>query len=327
MPVGQHVANTPGLDNAYRVLGSDGRPRPDFYWDSPTDRRNLVDVLHLDGVRFDDKGAADPSQRITAAELSTLIDVLDDDATETTADQIALVGQQEWDWERYATELGTPEDRLAAAQELVNLLSEAIAEKNLSWQAAFRKGYVAFQRAGGHNTLLVDMYWRKPLRLAVKLPDSPAALSLVNPYPDLAETWYADEREWGWTLDPLDVVPNIRLAVEIAERFDPTTGAMSAKPDREQIREQLRSGVTPHGVFKATGEKQAYWLVALEEEARLEGELSAFPASPKSVVDLRDGRRLRWERIAARVFGDARRVTDVRRLYDQARGPDSSARS
>ncbi len=37
MPVGQHIANTPGLDNAYRVLGSDGKPRPDFRWDNPDD--------------------------------------------------------------------------------------------------------------------------------------------------------------------------------------------------------------------------------------------------------------------------------------------------
>ena len=327
MPVGQHVANTSGLDNAYRVLGSDGKPRPDFHWDSPTDSRNLLDVLHHDGVRFDDKGAADPSQRITAAELFALIDVLDDDVTETTADQNALIGQQEWDWERYAAELGTPEDRLAVAQELVNSLSEAIAEKNLPWQVAFRKGYVAFQRAGGYNTMLVDMYWRKPLRLAVKLADSPAALSLVNPYPDLAETWYADEREWGWTLDLLDVIPDIRLAVEIADRFSPTAGPIHASPDREQIREQLRSGVTPREIFKAMGKKHTYWLAALEEEARLEGELNAFPASPESVVGLRDGRQLRWERIAARVFGDARRVAAVRRLYDQARGPDAAAHS
>jgi uncharacterized protein with ParB-like and HNH nuclease domain/O6-methylguanine-DNA--protein-cysteine methyltransferase len=40
MPVGQHVANTPGMDNAYRVLGSDGKPRPDFHWDDPDDNRN-----------------------------------------------------------------------------------------------------------------------------------------------------------------------------------------------------------------------------------------------------------------------------------------------
>ncbi|HEY6786299.1 MAG TPA: MGMT family protein [Trebonia sp.] len=27
MPVGQHIVNTPGLGNAYRVLGSDGKPQ------------------------------------------------------------------------------------------------------------------------------------------------------------------------------------------------------------------------------------------------------------------------------------------------------------
>ena len=82
MPVGQHVANTPGLDNGYRVLGSDGKPRPDFRWDSPDDTRDVIRVLTEDGVRFDANGAADMSQRITAAELSSLIDVLDDDAIE-----------------------------------------------------------------------------------------------------------------------------------------------------------------------------------------------------------------------------------------------------
>ena len=85
MPVGQHVANTPGLDNGYRVLGSDGRPRPDFHWDSPDDMRDVISVLTEDGVRFQVNGAAEMSQRITAAELSSLIDVLDDDAIEAEA--------------------------------------------------------------------------------------------------------------------------------------------------------------------------------------------------------------------------------------------------
>ena len=53
MPVGQHIANTPVLDNGYRVLGSDGKPRPDFRWDSPEDLRDPVEVLREDGVRFD----------------------------------------------------------------------------------------------------------------------------------------------------------------------------------------------------------------------------------------------------------------------------------
>src|SRR6266699_2233535 len=46
-----------------------------------------------------------------------------------------------------------------------------------------------------------------------------------------------------------------------------------------------------------------------------------------SVAALRDERQLRWERFAARVFGDARRVEEVRSHYDQAHGPGASARS
>ena len=72
-----------------------------------------------------------------------------------------LVGRQEWDWDRYAAELGLPDERLAVGCELVNLLSEAIAEKNLPWKPAFRKGYAAFQRRGGYNTMIVDVSWRK----------------------------------------------------------------------------------------------------------------------------------------------------------------------
>ena len=328
MPVGQHVASTPSLGNAYRVLCADGRPRPDFRWNTPGDVRNVADVLKQDGVRFDASGAADPSQQITAAELSALIEVLDDDALEGDDSPPAeLVGQQEWDWDRYSVEMGLPDDRLAVGRKLVNLIGEAIAERNLSWQAVFRKGYVAFQRSGGYNTLLVDVFWRKTPRLAIKLPDSPAALSLANPYPGLEETWYEDEREWSWTLGPLDVIPDLRPAVEIAERFHPAAGPTIDAPDREQVREQLRSGLTPDQVYTAMGAKRVHWLTAIEEEARLENELAAFPASPESITALRDERQLRWERIAARVFGDARRVADVRSLYDQAHGPEASARS
>jgi alkylated DNA nucleotide flippase Atl1 len=225
MPVGQHVANTPGLDNAYRVLGGDGKPRPDFRWVNPDDLRNPVDLLKEDGVRFNANGVVDPSQRITAAELFSLIEVLDDDAIEASnSPPTELVGEHEWNWDRYVAELGLPDDRLSLGRELVNLLSEAIAEKGLPWHVAFRKGYIAFQRSGGYNTLLVDVYWRKPLRLAVKLPDSPTALSLVNPYPELEETWHQEDREWSWTLYPLDIVPDPRPVIDIAERFHQEAG-------------------------------------------------------------------------------------------------------
>ena len=107
----------------------------------------------------------------------------------------------------------------------------------------FRKGYVAFQRSGGRNTIIVDLSWRKAPRLAVKLPDNPAALLLANPYPDLDETWYEDERERGWTLGPLDVIPDLRPVIEIAARFHPSAGPAIDAPDHEQVREQLRSGL------------------------------------------------------------------------------------
>jgi uncharacterized protein with ParB-like and HNH nuclease domain/alkylated DNA nucleotide flippase Atl1 len=328
MPVGQHIANTPGLDNAYRVLGSDGKPRPEFRWTDPGDVRNVVDVLKEDGVRFGASGAADPSQLITAAELSSLIEVLDEDAIVAGDGPPAeLVGRQEWDWDRYAAELGIGDDRLATGRELVNMLSEAIAERNLPWRAVFRKGYVGFQRRGGYNTLVVDMFWRKAPRLAIKLPDSPAELSLVTPYPQLEESWYGDEREWGWSFDPLGVLPDVRPAVEIAERFHTPKNSASEAQDREQVREHLRSGLTPGQACTAMGGKSMHWLMAIEEEARLENELAAFPATPASVTTLRDERQLRWERIAARVFGDARRVADVRSLYDQAHGHNASSRS
>ncbi len=328
MPVGQHIANTPGLDNAHRVLGSDGKPRPDFHWDSPDDPRSVIDVLKDDGIRFDVDGAADPSQRISADELSSLIGLLDDDAID--ADDGAptqLVGQQDWDWDRYAVELGISDDRIAVGREIVSLLTAAIAERDLPWQAVFRKGYIPFQRRGGYNVFLVDLSWKKPPRFAVKLPDSPQALSLVNPYPELEEIWNEDQREWSWPLGPLDAIPDLRMLVEIAERYHPTTGPTSETADREHIREQLRSGLTPDQIYTAMGEKRINWLTAIEEEARLADELGTFQPTPENVVALRDERQLRWERIAARVFGDARRTADVRSLYDQEGGPDASSRS
>ncbi|MGH3198919.1 MAG: hypothetical protein ACRDNT_24040 [Streptosporangiaceae bacterium] len=91
--------------------------------------------------------------------------------------------------------------------------------------------------------------------------------------------------------------------------------------------DDVRSGLTSGQVYQAMGAKRVYWLIAIEEEARLENELAAYPANARSVAALRDDRQLRWERIAARVFGDARRVEEVRSLYDEAHGPDASSRS
>lgn len=80
VPVGQHVAKTPGLPNAYRVLGANGAPRPNFRWTNPDDERNVVEVLAAEGIAFDHNGAADPQRHISAEELLVLIATPDDES-------------------------------------------------------------------------------------------------------------------------------------------------------------------------------------------------------------------------------------------------------
>jgi hypothetical protein len=59
----------------------------------------------------------------------------------------------------------------------------------------------------------------------------------------------------------------------------------------------------------------------------LAGELNCFEANAKNAAWLRDERRVRWERIVVRLYGDAGRAEDVRRFYDKARGPGAAKRS
>ncbi|MFI5674343.1 GmrSD restriction endonuclease domain-containing protein [Streptomyces cellulosae] len=79
--VGNHLANTPGVAYAYRVLTSEGRVSDGFRWAAPQDAGS-DDVrarLAADGVRFTSSGAADPAQRLTADDLAALLAGTDDE--------------------------------------------------------------------------------------------------------------------------------------------------------------------------------------------------------------------------------------------------------
>jgi alkylated DNA nucleotide flippase Atl1 len=69
VPLGQHVATCLECPNAYRVLGADGRPRPNFRWDDADETRSQQEVLQEEGVSFTD-GVAEPRQRLDAGELT-----------------------------------------------------------------------------------------------------------------------------------------------------------------------------------------------------------------------------------------------------------------
>ncbi|MFE6284255.1 DUF262 domain-containing protein [Streptomyces sp. NPDC057877] len=84
--VGSHLANTPGVANAYRVLTSEGKVSDGFRW-TPHDVGGDVRArLTADGVRFTANGGADPAQRLSADELAVLVGGAEDDQADGEAD-------------------------------------------------------------------------------------------------------------------------------------------------------------------------------------------------------------------------------------------------
>ncbi|MFF4232859.1 DUF262 domain-containing protein [Streptomyces sp. NPDC001820] len=73
VPVGAYLAANPTVIGAYRVLNSEGKISPSFRWADGSDRMPPQELLESEGVRFDRYGRANRSQRLTAAELATLL--------------------------------------------------------------------------------------------------------------------------------------------------------------------------------------------------------------------------------------------------------------
>jgi uncharacterized protein with ParB-like and HNH nuclease domain/alkylated DNA nucleotide flippase Atl1 len=82
VPVGQHLANTKGILHAYRVLKSDGAVSSEFRWLDPGDTRDVRDVLREEGIRFDNAGLADQTQRLRADDLAALTGEIVDSSPE-----------------------------------------------------------------------------------------------------------------------------------------------------------------------------------------------------------------------------------------------------
>ena len=74
-PLGLHIARCTDCVNAHRVLGADGRIRPNFAWRDPAEERTPEDLLRAEGVELHDEVAGD-SARLSADELLNLVDEL-----------------------------------------------------------------------------------------------------------------------------------------------------------------------------------------------------------------------------------------------------------
>jgi hypothetical protein len=134
----------------------------------------------------------------------------------------AVAGRSEWSWERYQNELRTPARRLEVGQQVLEALEKAISERELPWQARYRKGYVSIQRPGDHTVLVVDLGIRAGVGLKVKLPDELNALGIPNPFPDLDVRWFAANKEWAWFVPAVEQIPDVGKAVDLAVRFNAT---------------------------------------------------------------------------------------------------------
>lgn len=73
VPVGAYLGANTSVIGAYRVLTVEGRISPSFRWASGSDRPPPQELLTSEGVRFDSLDRAHPSQRMSAAELATLL--------------------------------------------------------------------------------------------------------------------------------------------------------------------------------------------------------------------------------------------------------------
>lgn len=69
-PLGHHIARCHECANAWRVLGGDGRPRPNFKWSDPTDIRTQEQALVDEAITFTDS-VADSANRCGLAELKS----------------------------------------------------------------------------------------------------------------------------------------------------------------------------------------------------------------------------------------------------------------
>ncbi|WP_030226149.1 GmrSD restriction endonuclease domain-containing protein [Streptomyces sp. NRRL WC-3626] len=73
VPVGTYLGSNPTVIGAYRVLTADGKVSPAFRWTDGSDRQPPQELLMSEGVKFDPSARAHGSQRLTAAELATLL--------------------------------------------------------------------------------------------------------------------------------------------------------------------------------------------------------------------------------------------------------------
>jgi hypothetical protein len=122
--------------------------------------------------------------------------VVVDHRTSLQSPTTRVSSQEEWNWEKYETELRINRDEIEIAKSVFDKLMSIFQEKQWSLNPRFRKGYVAFQ-FGGRNVIIISFWIKSRLCfLGFKLGQLPEKLGLENPYPDAQHKFFPDYGEY-----------------------------------------------------------------------------------------------------------------------------------
>ncbi len=106
--------------------------------------------------------------------------------------------QQEWDWEKYETELKISPDRIRIGKHLFDGLVRLNSDKGWGLTPVFRKYYVAFKKSG-YNIAEIDFY-SKPCYLAIQVPKPPKELGLPEINAELDQSYNEQYRRYWFRI-------------------------------------------------------------------------------------------------------------------------------
>lgn len=135
----------------------------------------------------------------------------------------------EVDWDFYEARLQP--DRLALVRSLFDRMAKAVEDRALGWEPKLHSGYLAFQRFGGYNCAGVEVLRESPVNFWIRLPLPPDELrrrgeDIPDLYPELHGRWDAHNKLWRWEVVGPEAVPDLAPAIDLARRFQPSSGPM-----------------------------------------------------------------------------------------------------
>jgi hypothetical protein len=113
-------------------------------------------------------------------------------------------------------------------RELFTRLCDAVRERDLGWTPR-RDGESLVFTSRSENPVAIHVSRAAPPSFLIRLPAPLAELDEANPYPGLPMFWIARFRAQGWNVEREDDVPDLSVAVEIAEKYEGAQ-SRSAKP-------------------------------------------------------------------------------------------------